>query len=113
MRSCWMSVIAVVALATAGCTTLLEVSAPSGTNLAGFAVTQDAHGGPVISGDGRYSVFVSVHADSTPGTEVFRRDNATSTTVRVSSDAAGHAIGGDAPAISRDGRFVLFRTMAA
>src|SRR3954451_2782579 len=113
MRSCWMIVVAVVALVAAGCTTLLEASTPSGTNLAGSSVPQDLHGGPVISGDGRYSVFVSAHADATPGTEVFRRENSTRTTVRVSSDAAGHAVGGDAPAISRDGRLVLFRTTAA
>src|SRR4051812_39511728 len=112
MRTRWTIVAAVIALAAAGCTTLTEVSAPNGANTAGASVPEDGHGGPVLSGDGRYSVFAGPRSAASPTTEVFRRDAATGSTVRVTTDTSGAAVGGDEPAISRDGRFVLFRTAA-
>ena len=44
--------------------------------------------------------------------EVFRYDAQTGDTVRVSSNAAGAPVGGRAPAISADGRYVAFITAA-
>lgn len=70
-----------------------------------------------ISDDGRYVAFKSeasnlVRGDRNANTDVFVRDRATGTTERVSVDNAGHELagGGDAPAISPDGRYVAFVT---
>jgi len=72
-----------------------------------------------LSGDGRFVVFASdatnlVADDGNGATDVFVRDRAAGTTERVSVDAAG--AGGDGsssePAISRDGRFVVFASIA-
>jgi hypothetical protein len=112
MRGRCLAVVAVAAMVGSGCTTLVEASAPNGANHAGYSVPESQGGGPALSGDGRYSVFTAPRTATNPTPEAFRRDAATGTTVRVSSDASGHAVGGDAPAISRDGRYVMFRTTA-
>src|SRR5689334_18083407 len=108
----WSAVLAVVVVAAAGCTTRVRVSAPSGANHAGYSVPSSDGGGPVLSGDGRYSVFTAPRVAGSATLEAFRRDAVTAKTVRVSSDAAGDPVGGDAPVISRDGRYVMFRTAA-
>jgi uncharacterized repeat protein (TIGR01451 family) len=70
-----------------------------------------------ISDDGRYVAFKSeasnlVRGDRNANTDVFVRDRAAGTTERVSVDNAGRELagGGDAPAISPDGRYVAFVT---
>jgi surface antigen len=78
--------------------------------------------GPAISGDGRYVAFFSYAtnldpADGDPTPDVFVRDVQAGTTTLVSraSDQAGGAKGdGDslAPAISNDGRYVSFDSVA-
>lgn len=100
-------------LLAAGCATLTEVSQTSGPNTAGSSYRKAAFSGPEMSGDGRYSVFVGPRSGSDTTSEVYRRDSLSGTTVRVSSDVAGAAVGGDTAAMSRDGRFVAFRTTAA
>jgi hypothetical protein len=100
-------------LAGSGCATLTEVSQAGGPNTAGSSYRKAANSGPEISGDGRYSVFVGPRSATDSTAEVYRRDNRTGTTVRVSSDATGAPVGGNAAAISRDGRYVAFRTTAA
>ncbi|HEX9991521.1 MAG TPA: Calx-beta domain-containing protein, partial [Acidimicrobiales bacterium] len=90
-------------------------------------VSADAAGGPAdgpsgqpaISGDGRYVAFASAASDLVPGdgngvADVFLRDLAAGTTVRVSVDRSG----GDADGASRDpavddtGRVVAFASDA-
>jgi Tol biopolymer transport system component len=102
-------------------------------NLAGVAGDNesggDANDGPSISTDGRYVAFWSRSTDLVPndtnnpptfpmcdecGDDVFVRDLASSTTVRVSVDSNGNqasAMSYD-PAISGDGRFVAFWSKA-
>jgi Tol biopolymer transport system component len=73
-----------------------------------------------ISGDGRYVVFVSAAAnlvagDSNQAVDVFVRDVVAGTTTRVSvatGGAQGNADSTGPVAISRDGRYVLFETLA-
>jgi Tol biopolymer transport system component len=74
---------------------------------------------PSISGDGRFVAFTSVAtnlvAGDTNGTEdVFLRDRTNGTTVRVSVDSS--AVEGDSdshePAISGNGRFIAFTSVA-
>ncbi len=76
---------------------------------------------PSISADGRYVVFQSTANDLVAGdaawTDVFVRDTVANTTTRVSVDPQGgsanaHAIVG-AGAISADGRFVVFSSVAS
>jgi len=70
---------------------------------------------PVISGDGRYVAFDSdadnlVPGDSDGYTDVFLHDRETAETMLVSANSAGEfgqGLSGD-PAISADGRFVIF-----
>ncbi len=75
---------------------------------------------PQISQDGRYVVFQSeannlVGGDTNPGWDVFVRDRATRTTERVSVSSSG--IEGNnfstRPAISADGRYVVFHSWAS
>src|SRR5689334_7784856 len=113
MRCRALAVVAIGALIAAGCTTLVEVSAPNGANHAGYSFPYFDGGGPLLSGDARYSVFTAPRTATSPTPEAFRRDGKSGKTVRVSSDASGAAVGGDAPVISRDGRYVAFRTTAS
>ena len=75
--------------------------------------------GPDISADGRYAVFSSqaadlVSEDSNGVEDVFLKDTATGVTTRVSMDSAGGQADGDSffPAISDDGLYVSFRSVA-
>jgi Tol biopolymer transport system component len=75
-------------------------------------------GEPVLSGDGRYVAFVSsatnVVTGDVNGQEVFVRDRTDGTTRRVAVDASGlQAVRASShPAISADGRFVAFESIA-
>jgi Tol biopolymer transport system component len=75
-------------------------------------------GEPELSGDGRFVAFVSSASNLVPGDtngqEVFVRDRLYRTTERVAVDAAGNqATRASAhPAISADGRFVAFDSIA-
>jgi uncharacterized repeat protein (TIGR01451 family) len=75
---------------------------------------------PAISADGRYVAFDStasnlVGGDRNGTTDVFRHDRVTGQTILVSVTSAGKQGSGDshAPAISADGRFIAFHTIAA
>ena len=87
----------------------------------------DSHGvqsnGPsaknAISADGRFVVYASdatnlVAGDSNGFRDIFVHDRQTGTTERVSIDSAGSESNGtsDTPAISADGRFVVFASVA-
>jgi Tol biopolymer transport system component len=71
-----------------------------------------------VSGDGRYVTFTStsgeVPGDTNGAADVFVRDLAAGTTVRVSVTGAGAQANGDSdlPDISADGRYVVFQTVA-
>lgn len=79
---------------------------------------------PALSADGRYVVFASsatnLVANDTNGVrDVFVHDRQNGSTVRVSVDSSGSqsnaasCIGGQAPAISHDGRFAAFSSAAS
>ncbi|HEX9994046.1 MAG TPA: Calx-beta domain-containing protein [Acidimicrobiales bacterium] len=86
-------------------------------DLAGGDADSDAYA-PDVSGDGRFVVFASASSDLVPGdtgeSDVFLRDRLLGTTTRVSVDTAGGQANGDSdrPAISGDGRHVLFQSSA-
>jgi Tol biopolymer transport system component len=89
-----------------------------------YAGGTDAGGGtashlPCISADGRYVAFESGSESLVPGdrnsyVDVFVRDRVIGTTERVSVSSSGaEALGGSTgPAISADGRYVVFRSTA-
>jgi len=74
---------------------------------------------PAVSADGRFAVFVSGAANLVAGDknggEVFVRDRVNGTTERVAVDAAGNQANraSSNPAITADGRFVAFQSIAA
>src|SRR5438093_3374390 len=75
---------------------------------------------PEISDDGRYVVFASdasnlVRRDRNSVWDVFLRDRQLGTTERISVSSSGAEANGDSagsPAISADGRFVVFASVA-
>jgi Tol biopolymer transport system component len=76
-------------------------------------------GQPAVSADGRYVAFVSEASNLLPGgyrygTDVYLRDVAARTTVRVSTAPSGGPADGasTAPAVSADGRYVAFLSRA-
>lgn len=112
---------AALALAGSGCTTIVRSSVASN----GAAADAISTIGPrFISDNGRYVVFQSAAANLVPddtngAPDVFRHDNVTGTTVRVSVGNGGEQIPGGqvkqtmAHAISGDGQHVVFQTEAA
>lgn len=79
----------------------------------------DSSFAPALSADGRFVAFAShasnlVANDTNGKSDVFLRDLANGTTVRVSSGSGGAAGTGDSfePALSADGRFVAFASNA-
>ncbi len=75
---------------------------------------------PTISADGRYVAFYSFASDLVPGdtnskSDIFVHDRQTGATERVSVGTSGKQANGDShkPAISADGRFVAFQTLAS
>ena len=78
-----------------------------------------ASGNPWVSDDGRYVTFASdatnlVSGDKNGKTDVFVRDRKTGTTSRASVSSSEKEGNGDstAPAISADGRYVVFQSTA-
>ena len=85
----------------------------------GGETDEDGSIGPAISGDGRFVFFYSsstglVAGDTNATSDVFVHDRQTAQTTRVSLDSlGGEANGGSSsPAISSDGRFVAFDSVA-
>lgn len=81
---------------------------------------EDLSSFPDISADGRFVAFDSdasnlVRGDRNATTDVFRHDRATGETilVSVSSDGQQGAISSHAPAISADGRYIVFHANSA
>jgi Tol biopolymer transport system component len=75
---------------------------------------------PAISADGRFAAFYSdasnlVAGDTNAARDVFVNDRQTGETARMSIDTSGVEATGDsfAPAISADGRFVIFSSAAS
>ncbi len=74
---------------------------------------------PAISGDGRYVAFVSnatnlVTGDTNVSPDIFRHDNTTGATVRVSLSSLGDEAnsGSQEPSISNDGRYISYTSGA-
>jgi Tol biopolymer transport system component len=82
------------------------------------AEAKGVSGEPALSADGRFVAFVSsasnLVAGDINGTEVFVRDRVDGSTERVAVDAAGNQAtrASMQPAISADGRFVAFTSVA-
>ena len=122
MRAWKPAVMAVtLALAGSGCATIVRSSVASNGTPADAISTI---GPRFISDNGRYVVFRSAAANLVPddtngAPDVFRHDNVTGTTVRVSVGNGGAQIPGGqvietmAHAISGDGQHVVFQTEAA
>ncbi|MBI5137671.1 MAG: PD40 domain-containing protein [Nitrospirae bacterium] len=97
---------------------LTDTLARVSVNNAGFAGS-GASGSPAISADGRYVAFMSlsalVNTDTNGVADVYLRDTLAGTTTRVSPDVFdGPADGAsDAPAISADGKYVAFASLAS
>jgi len=75
---------------------------------------------PAISADGRYVAFASeasnlVTGDTNGAQDVFVRDTTAGTTTRASVDSDGNQANGlsESPAISADGRYVAFESLAS
>jgi Tol biopolymer transport system component len=79
----------------------------------------DASGRPAISADGRYVVFDSLANNLVTGdsgfSDIFRKDTQTGAITRVSVDSGGGQANNDSysPAISADGRYVVFHSTAS
>lgn len=96
----------------------LERVSVTGSNEQANAASDMFFGGPAISGDGRFVVFVS-YANLTPDDgnhqpDIFLRDRLKSETTLLSHSLTGEVLNGEvfAPAISADGRFVAFHSDA-
>ncbi len=75
---------------------------------------------PAVSGDGRFVAFMSlasnlVQGDSNGTWDVFVRDRAINTTIRVSVDSAGVQASGASTiaGMSSDGRYIIFSSLAS
>lgn len=75
---------------------------------------------PALSADGRFIVFRShasnlVSGDTNYSSDIFLRDNLNGSLQRVNLSTTGEQAGGpsDEPAISADGRFIVFRSHAS
>jgi Tol biopolymer transport system component len=115
-----------VANDTNGCRDVFVRDLAGGTNILVSVNTNGRSGNgfstdPSISGDGRYVAFVSwaddlVNGDTNQAMDVFVRDLQAGTTalVSVSKNGTGPGNGSSfSPAISADGRYVLFHSLAA
>ena len=102
-----------------GATTRVSVSSSGAQAAAG----KDEFGGSLsggISADGRYVVFQSdasnlVRGDTNRAEDVFLHDRKTGRTTRLSLDSHGRQANGGSwfPAISSDGRYVAFQSLAS
>jgi hypothetical protein len=116
----WTSALAIVAVAlvTSGCITVVRSSVGT-PNVQGDAQSV-LSGGEPISDNGRFVAFESTATNLVPGDtngvqDVFRRDNSTGRTIRVSAANDGAQIGAasEGVALSGDGQHVAFTTSAA
>lgn len=94
--------------------TVRASEAADGTPANGYSVQ------PAMSGDGRYVAFVSAATNLVPGDtnrriDVFVKELATGRVERVSVGADGAQANGGSynPALSRDGRYVIFESFAS
>lgn len=108
---------AALLIATSGCTTIVRSSVASNGAAPNAASSQA--GQQSISDDGRYVIFTSPASDLVPNDtngapDVFRHDNVTGSTIRVSVTNAGAQIGGASvdAALSASGDDIAFRTSA-
>jgi hypothetical protein len=116
MSSCKPVIVAIaITLASAGCTTVIRSSAGSNGEVGN--ATSLIPGNATLSDNGRFVVFWSEASNLVPGdtngvSDIFRHDNRTGATIRVSVDNAGGQLstpsGGGG--MSGDGRHVLFTT---
>jgi len=74
---------------------------------------------PAISSDGRYVAFVSAATNlvtGASGTQIYRHDRSTGTTILISKDNSGTPVPGNgvssSPSISSDGRYVAFASLS-
>lgn len=93
-----------------GTTTLVSVSAAGGTTSNDYSLH------PAISQDGRHVAFESPSTDLVPGAtngrvHIYARDLQTAQTVRITPSGATHH--SHEPALSADGRFVLYHSLAS
>lgn len=101
-----------------GTTTLVSRSAAGAGNASANALSSSGGAvSPSVSDDGRFVAFHSRATDLVAGVldlndvdDVFVRDTVANTTRILSADAAGRALGGSAPDISGNGRFVAFHS---
>jgi len=98
--------------------TILRVTTPA-TTISGGSTTDRGGSSPVISADGRFVTFVSrtkFDPNAADVDQIYRRDLQTGAIVAVSRPATSISggsitdLGGRAPSISGDGRFVAFVT---
>jgi hypothetical protein len=101
-----------------GTTTRVSTSSTGGQANALSGLTY----GPWLSAGGRYVAFesdadnlIGAGADTNATRDIFVKDTQTGVTTRVSTDAAGGQANGPSqfPAISADGRYVVFRSTAS
>ena len=85
-----------------------------------FPMVAFTEGGPSISADGRFVAFATVYRmrgvwDTNDSLDVYVNDRLTNTYQRASVDSAGREGDGDSyePAISGNGRFVVFTSTAS
>ena len=115
-----VAVVSTLAIAMSGCAFITQSSVASDGTPGNFDARLMFGARDVISDDGRYVVFESqsdnlVPNDTNTSVDVFRHDNVTRATVRVSVDDSGGQVdvGGRDAAMSADGRYVVFATMAS
>jgi hypothetical protein len=116
MSSCKPVIVAIaLTLASAGCTTVIRSSAGSNGEVGNAASA--VVGNATLSDNGRYVAFWSEASNLVPGdtngvSDIFRHDNVTGETIRVSVDNGGQQLstpsGGGG--MSGDGRHVAFTT---
>ncbi len=98
----------------------MDSAGNQGNDISGWATLGDDRGYPAISAGGRYVAFESLATNLVPGDtngfwDVFVHDRQTGTTERVSVDSDGNQANGTSwyPAISADGRYVVFYSGAS
>ena len=108
----------VLAVLASGCDLLARVTVPFAGN--SLSPTNGASWDPALSGDARFVAFESSATDLVPGdtngvVDLFVRDVVDGTTERANvSDGGGQSAGAATDAaISADGRFVVFESLAA
>ncbi len=107
-RTAFIFLVVFALFGTSGCAFILRSSLPDPST--GAAQSNGRSWAPAISGDGRYTVFLSDASNLVPGdtngvTDVFVRDNSTSTVTRYTD---GSVVGDSRPTISEDGTKIAY-----